>query len=230
MCNPASVALTAGGALASYQGKRRADRAMTSARAAERTRQEGLRQEAEGVWNGALPQMGADAAQGEMAASQARRAASEAALAGPAITLPGLSTGNRAVSDAVASESATQGARVAATGAARRELDSFGDAMLGQGLVRADTGQRIGSINGMRRGSAAVLPIELQAASRRGAGLQTIGTMLSTLGAGAAYSAGAAGTVPWWEQLRTLGATPAAAPVSAGIPGGAELAAAYLRG
>jgi hypothetical protein len=65
------------------------------------------------------------------------------------------------------------------------------------------------------RGSSNVLPIELEAASRRGDNLKTLGTVLSTAGSVVGMGAGAG----WWDPKTvadTAGTVASAAPAAAG--------------
>jgi hypothetical protein len=72
-------------------------------------------------------------------------------------------------------------------------LRSFGDLLGGVTREQArDTGQ-IGEIGSFRRGSQAVLPLELNAANHKGDSLKTLGTVLSTAGSVMSMGAGMAG-------------------------------------
>lgn len=62
------------------------------------------------------------------------------------------------------------------------DLRSFGDLMGGIGRLQARDASQIGQINGFRRGSSNLLPLDLDAASSAGGGMGTLGDILGAGG------------------------------------------------
>jgi len=88
----------------------------------------------------------------------------------------------RALGDAIAAGRAE--------GAARARLTGYGDARLGVGSEVQRRAGDIGLVSGLRRGSLGILPLELQAASRKGSGVRMLGDMLTMGGQVAAMGMG----------------------------------------
>jgi hypothetical protein len=98
-------------------------------------------------------------------------------------------------------------------GQALGNLRSFGDVLGGIGRLQARDASQIGTIGGFKKGSSAVLPYELEAASHKGDGLSDFGTILGGLGQ-VGLSAGLSGA---GSDLFGTGATTAGAKAGAQV-------------
>lgn len=191
MCTPLiALALTAAGTAASAAGVRKAQKAQDGAREAERTRQKGFQSEADAraAENQASTGKGATDS-GMKKAEEERKAASDAAVA--EVKAPVEATGANLAGDGsaaklVAGETATQAAKglgyAIQQGAAKAKLSGFNDVGFENALLNARTNQDIARIANFAKGSSDVLPVELEAAARKGEGLRTLGSVLSTAG------------------------------------------------
>lgn len=191
MCTPLiALALTAAGTAASAAGVKKAQKAQDGAREAERTRQKGFQSEADAraVENQASTGKGATDS-GMKKAEEERKAASDAAVA--EVKAPVEATGANLAGDGsaaklVAGETATQAAKglgyAIQQGAAKAKLSGFNDVGFENALLNARTNQDIARIANFAKGSSDVLPVELEAAARKGEGLRTLGSVLSTAG------------------------------------------------
>ncbi len=191
MCPPiVALALTAAGTAATAAGVRKAQKAQDGAREAERIRQKGYQTEADAraAENLASTNKGATDT-GMKKAEDERKAASDAAVA--EVRAPVEPTGANLAGDGsaaklVAGENATQAAKglgyAIQQGAAKARLAGFNDVGFENALLNARTNQDIARIANFAKGSSDVLPVELEAASRKGQGLRTVGSLLSTAG------------------------------------------------
>jgi len=191
MCTPLiALALTAAGAAANAAGVRKAQRAQDGAREAERIRQKGFQSEADARAIENRSSTGKDATDAGMKKAEGeRKAASDAAVA--EVKAPVEATGANLAGDSsaaklVAGENATQAAKglgyALQQGAARAKLAGFNDVGFNNSILNARTNQDLGRIANFAKGSSDVLPVELEAASRKGEGLRTLGSVLSTAG------------------------------------------------
>lgn len=161
-------------------GAKKADNALAGAMATERARQNKFDEESFALNQTAqdryadMPEK-IDTKAGDLAAMFGE--ASEEAPAAPIISTPA-SSSNVVTSRENAALGKARGetdARAASLGGLRAFGDVLGDATRMQGR---DAGQ-LGLIGSMRRGSQAVLPMELQAAQGKGAGFRLLGDILS---------------------------------------------------
>ena len=191
MCTPLiALALTAAGTAASAAGVKKAQKAQDGAREAERTRQKGFQSEADARAAGNQASTGKGATDSGMKkAEEERKAASDAAVA--EVKAPVEATGANLAGDGsaaklVAGETATQAAKglgyAIQQGAAKAKLSGFNDVGFENALLNARTNQDIARIANFAKGSSDVLPVELEAAARKGQGLRTLGSVLSTAG------------------------------------------------
>lgn len=206
MCTPVAfaLALTAAGSAAQAAGARRAAKAMAGARTAESIRQKGFQDEANAVVDDSLNKSGKDATDKGMADAAAQRAAaSDAAVAD--VRSPIEATGANLAGDQTANKiMATEGDVAAAKnlgyatqqGRAKANLLSFNDVTFQNAINNIRAGQKLNTTGNFMRGSAGVLPIELEAASQKGEGLKTFGNLLSTAGSVVGMGAGAG----WWDK------------------------------
>jgi hypothetical protein len=95
-------------------------------------------------------------------------------------------------------------------GNALGDLRSFGDLLGGIGREQARDASEIGQINSFKRGSAEVLPFELEAANGKGKTAQLFGDVLGlggslAVGAGLSGGLGGAKVVDPWAGMRSVG-------------------------
>ncbi len=196
MCLPAlaiaSLALTAAGTAASAAGARRARKAMDGAREAERIRQKGFQDQSNSLFAESLGQQGADTQKDKIAQAEADRAATTTAAqsAAPVVNVPTQGDTPTVVADETSTRVGIGNAQAAQDAYNRAALASFGDVQLGNALMNARYGQQQGQIGNFMKGSADVLGLEMEAASRRGDKLKGIGSGLTALGSVAGMGAG----------------------------------------
>lgn len=188
----------AGSTALNYSGAKKQDRALAGAQAAERIRQDRLDEEAFALnqrsqdrYEDAPEQ--AETRSGELA--DLFRGAVEAPAAQPSVGMPQSSSNvvNNAVAKAAAGTAQRSSDRADQMGNLRGFADFFGDT---QRNNARDFGE-LGLLGGFKRGSAGVLPAELDAASQKGGGLRTLGDLFN-LGAGLSLQgalAGKSGTI-----------------------------------
>ena len=205
MCTPVAfaLALTAAGSAAQAAGARRAAKAMEGARVAEGIRQKGFQDEATAVADDSLGKSGRDATETGMAQAAAERAAaSDAAVA--AVRAPIEATGANLAGDQTANKlMATEGDAAASKnlgyatqqGRAKANMLSFNDVTFQNAINNIRAGQQLNTTGNFMRGSAGVLPVELEYASKKGDSLKTLGTVLSTAGSVVGMGAGSG----WWD-------------------------------
>jgi len=223
MCTPVAfaLALTAAGSAAQAAGARRAAKAMEGQRVAESIRQKGFQDEAAAVSDDSLGKSGRDATETGMSeAAAARAAASDAAVA--EVRAPIEATGANLAGDQTANKlMATEGDAAAAKnlgyatqqGRAKANMLSFNDVTFQNAINNIRAGQKLNTTGNFMRGSAGVLPVELEYASKKGDSLKTLGSVLSTAGSIVGMGAGAG----WWDKVPP-GVTPSAitaAPIQA---------------
>ena len=205
MCDPVSLAVTslvATGAGTAMQaaGARKSRKAMDAAANAERLRQRGYQQEADSLFAESLSKQGAEQQmKGISDAEAARLAATQGAQqAAPVVSVPTQGATPTVVADETAARVGTGNAQAAQDAATRAALASFGDVQLGNALMNTRYGQQQGQIGRNMQGSASVLGLEMDAASRKGDSLNTFGSLLNAggqlagLGAGMGWGAAAA--------------------------------------
>lgn len=209
MCDPitASIALTAAGSVAQAAGQRRAQKAMDGAREAERIRQKGYQSQSDAALGESLANADKgtqDAqkgkAEGDRNAAYAEAvAATRAPVEATGDNLAGDTAGNTVVNTEMARQGAANLGFAGQQGGAKANLLSFNDVQLGNALYNARQLQEQARIGDAMRGSAGVLDLEMAAASRRGQGLQTLGSLLSAGGTIAGIGAGAG----WFDKATT---------------------------
>lgn len=209
MCEPisASLALAAAGTAAQAAGQRKAQKAMSGAREAERIRQKGYQESSNAVLDKSMA--GADKGAQDSTEAEAlasRKAASDAAVAD--VRRPIEATGANLAGDQTAAavidaEMARKGAAALGyagqQGDAKAKLLSFQDLNFANAINNARSAQEQARIANFAKGSSDVLPIELEAASRKGQGLQTLGSALSAAGMVTGLGAGAG----WFDKVST---------------------------
>lgn len=197
MCDPVSLAITslvATGAGTAMQaaGAAKSRKAMNAAANAERLRQQGYQQEADSLFAESLSKQGAEQQMKGISDAEAARLATTqgAQQAAPAVSVPTQGETPTVVADETAARVGTGNAQAAQDAATRAALSSFGDVQLGNALMNTRYGQKQGQIGRNMQGSAGVLGIEMDAASRRGDNLSGIGSILNAGGQLAGMGAG----------------------------------------
>lgn len=226
MCNPVAIALslTAAGSAAQAAGARRAAKAMEGARIAESIRQKGFQDQAAAVVDESLSKSGRGATeQGMKEAAAERAAASDAAVAEvrkPVEAVGSNIAGDQSGNQVMLNESDLQAAKnlgfATQQGRAKADMLSFNDITFQNAINNIRAGQQLATTGNFMRGSAGVLPVEVEAASRKGDNLKTFGTLLNTAGSIVGMGAGAG----WWDKVPEVASTPSlikAAPVQ--VPG-----------
>ena len=211
MCDPitASIALTVAGTAAQAAGANRAKKAMQGAQSAERIRQKGLQDQSAAVQSaneGRSTRNEQDSMQGRAEAErQADYAAATEAAQAPVATTGENLAGDQSANAIIAAEQDKAKANALGyagqQGNAKAGLQGFYDLQLGNALANSRAAQEQARLGNFMRGSSDVLGLEMQAASQKGQGLQTLGSLLNTAGGIAGMGAGAG----WW------GATPSQA-------------------
>lgn len=210
MCDPlsaiaASVAL--GGGIVQQIGQRQAMRAQERAQERERQRQAALSQEQQGAFEGNLARFDRqtqDKQEGE--ATAAREKKYQAAVADRPVgndALAGSGSAPEVIQSSIANALAGATRRAQQSASARAALEGYGDHQLANAIGHQRAGSFIDTIGGMRRGSQAVAPLEVQAAANKGAGTRMLGDLL-VLGS---QAVGPIGNAAGWFQPTPYGAT-----------------------
>jgi hypothetical protein len=188
MCDPltiTSIALTAGSVVSNQIASNRQQKARDDALAAERIRQGGLDQQADALnaqARDSYDTFGSDQEQrsselGQMFTEQ--RASTADANASAAQEMASVAPTS---SNLVMREEANQRNQAReftdAQGMALGNLRAFGDVAGDKARKQARTAGEIGQIGGFKRGSANVLPLELDEASKAGSGFRLFGDIL----------------------------------------------------
>ena len=219
MCDPitiASAALTLGSTVANASANNSAAQARNDALAAERTRQQGFDQETQAL---------NATAQDRFTGFEEKRTEKSAAL-GDYLVAPEASAANvsaasvmpTATNDIVTRETAKKSGEARAftdqQAGSLAELRAFGDVLGDTSLMQARDASALGQIGGFKRGSTNVVPVELDAASQKGAGMKLLGDILG--GAGSiGMTAGISGaTLPGFGGSKPLTAVGRTGPVA----------------
>jgi hypothetical protein len=171
---------------------------MAGAREAERIRQKGYQSESDAAFNESMSQQGADLQKQKIAQAEADRTATAqgAQQQAAVVNIPTQGDTPTIVSDETSARVGVGNAQAAQEAANRAALASFGDVQLGNALMNTRYGQQQAQIGRNMQGSANVLGVEMENASRRGDSLKGIGSGLvaggSLLGMGAGMGLGAA--------------------------------------
>lgn len=188
MCDPITLigaAATIGSVGANYVANQQAQNARNDAMAAERIRQRQLDQEAAGLNNQSRDRYENF---GDQQGERAGKLKEYYADVGNRITAP-LPTeapiGSKA-SGVVAQEMAKQGAKADAfadqQNTALAGKNAFGSLFGDISRLQARDAGLVGQLAGFKKGSAGILPLELEAAAQKGAGLKLAGDILGGLG------------------------------------------------
>lgn len=201
MCNPAAIGMVVMAVGAGLQYKANQDRQedMQKLNRRETERQDKLQKEAEGSLRANQQSYEKSSLEDAMAAAagerEAQYAAAEASAPRTFDTVPGQnSTSNTVIQDAFSRAFADADSQSAERGRLGAQLASFGDAL---GIKALENNRRtgdIGMIGSFSRGSANVLPLELQHAMTRTRGAEVAGNLLMAVGGGLA-TGGAGGAL-----------------------------------
>lgn len=195
MCDPltiAGVAMTAGSTVANSMAQSRAAGARKDALAAERIRQGGYDQEAQALNTQSQDRYKDFEGQEEAKAAKLADYYKSQSVPEPeaGVALP------TSASNIVLREEGKQRGKAREftdrTGEALGALRAFGDVLADRSRLQARDAALIGQVGGFKKGSSAVMPYELDAANKRGAGLKLFGDILGGLG-GVATVAGLGG-------------------------------------
>lgn len=186
MCDPlsASLAMTAAGTYAQYEGQKKANEAMGKAGLDELNRQKGFREKSNTLFDESLGRNSVENTNKSMDEQYNRyKNAAEGNITAAASTGAGIASKGstpQIVSDEGAARSFT--ARSSATQNARNAAmaNAFGNSMIGTNLMNAHSLQDQAMLANFMKGSASVLPYETSAASHAGDDLKGIGTGLNT--------------------------------------------------
>lgn len=200
MCDPVTltaVALVGAGTAAQAEGQGQARHAAKGAVADESKRQGVIREKSYASEGDTLSGMGRpvqDQLQGN--AERARGAAYTAPISGrgPNAPTPFVSPfagSNPAIAGEFARTGGIQQSKSLGEALAKAKLDSYGDANFATDIRTGRNAQDIGFNSNEARESNAVLPYELEAAKRKGAGMRALGDVLTLAGAAVGMGAGA---------------------------------------
>jgi hypothetical protein len=183
MCDPLTIgglALSAGSMAANTMAQNKIAKARSGAMAAERMRQQQYEAEAQGLNDKSRKSYDGFGGQ------QADKASSLAGMFKQDAPVQTGETAPQSASNIVVREQAKQGEKAKAYGdqqaTALGNLRSFGDVMGGLGRSQARDAMGVAQIGGFMRGSANVLPYELEAANSKGNGMKMFGDLLGAGG------------------------------------------------
>lgn len=221
----AAAAATAAGTGMQMAGAAQARGAMNDARAAELSRQKRYQDEASAEFSKSLKKSDRATADEQMQAGADRRSAAYQALAAspvgqPLPTRPGsdgavTDTGTAgAAARTKANATATANAWSRLVGGAQARLGGGEDWQLEQGIKNAEANRNLAITSSNARGSANILPWEMEEASHAGDGLKGWGQLVSALGSvagiGAATAPGSASGALENPGVATFNPTPVA--------------------
>lgn len=240
MCDPISIAgaaLTVGSTVANSAAAGRAANARTDVLNAERTRQGTLDQEAQALNDRSRDRYKDVDGQREEKAQKLGDYLAAPAEAGPANQAAAMpAPTNNIVTREMNRKSDEAGAFVGQQGQALAQLRSFGDLLGDTSRAQARDGSLVGQVGGFKRGSTNIMPLELDAASQKGAGLRTLGDIMGGLGsiglsAGLTGGGGSlAGMFGGGQPLTAMGAASAPAAAGAILPRNAATLAPKFSG
>jgi hypothetical protein len=226
MCNPAlaGLALMAVGTGVTVHGQKKAEKAALNVRRMENDRQKKHQGEAETAFAGNEAALNADTIKGNMRTNAATREGAYAAansVAPNAVQQAASSAmgSNKVVNDNLGHVLKGAGSRVAAQGAARADLGSFGDTMFDASILTNRGRQGIQQAGNFAQGSANVVGSELEAAKHKGANQRMLGSVLTAVGGAMMGGAGMGAGAGAGAASSGITASQAAAMAAAGIGG-----------
>lgn len=216
----AGIALSAAGAGMQAAGAQKAKGAMNDAQTAELLRQKKYQQEADASFQANLKKSDRGTAEAETQAGADRRAAEYQALdrtaTGTEAPMTATATGTAnsaagAAKRAAGTVSATNNAWSRLVSNARAKLGGADDWQLSQTTRNTRTNQDLAITSSNARGSAAVLPYEMDAASHKGDTLKAWGSLASALGSAVGMYGATAPVAAGQSAWSAVNWTPAAA-------------------
>ena len=210
MCDPVTTSLMIASAGASYAGNRQSQKAMEGTVAEENARQKRFRDQQKGVLDQSTASRSASKTQEEMAIDAAKSntdaaAAAAASTAGatdaPTAVAPSAASSQN-VSDSYSREDARAKATSKEDATRSAALNAFNNTMTAQQINNSKYAQDSAVLANMSQGSLGVLPYELQAASKKGEGMKTLGQVLSLASIYSGFQAGIGkplGPASWGE-------------------------------
>ncbi len=234
MCDPVTTSLMVASAGASYAGNKKSQKAMEGTVAAEAERQRKFREQQSGILDVSTKnrsaartkeEMALDAAKSNTEANAALDANTAEKTDQPTAVAPSAASSQN-VTDSYSREDARAGARSRDEVGRKSALNAFNNVMTAQALNNTRYAQDSAVLANMSQGSLAVMPYELQAASKAGEGLQTLSKVLSLASIYSGYQAGIGkplGPASWGELFNpqaaaTTGATAGAAYATPSVP------------
>lgn len=234
MCDPVTTSLMVASAGASYAGNRKSQKAMEGTVAAEAERQRKFREQQSGILDVSTKnrsaartkeEMALDAAKSNTEANAALDANTAEKTDQPTAVAPSAASSQN-VTDSYSREDARAGARSRDEVGRKSALNAFNNVMTAQALNNTRYAQDSAVLANMSQGSLAVMPYELQAASKAGEGLQTLSKVLSLASIYSGYQAGIGkplGPASWGELFNpqvaaTTGAAAAPASITPSLP------------
>lgn len=187
MCDPISIAggaALAGGTLLSGMGRNQSNRAIAGTAQAELARQRGFRDAASASWNAGLDKIEPGVEGPALKAAQDKRTAY---TQGNVTNFSAIPVEGQAGAPKVITDAYDRGAKSATDyglgyGARTGAMEGYGERLFDRGIGIGRTREDIDKYGNFSRGSASVLPVELEGAQRKGSMLKNIGEVFSGLG------------------------------------------------
>lgn len=186
MCDPLSIGgavLSVAGTVAQHQGAKKAASARSAAASAEDERQAALDRQSQQTFGDTLS--GFDRETQDERLTQARDRREDAvnrAMATPDPAVPVTGSAPSVVKGTIAKALSDAMATGRQRGAAQGALSGYGDLSFGNNINLGRSGMEHARIGNFSQRSSAILPWELEAANRKGAGARQFGQLLSSAG------------------------------------------------
>jgi hypothetical protein len=187
MCDPMSIAaaaLTVAGTGAQAIGSSKASRAQSNVAAAETARQERFRREQAALFEQSQAGQTREAQDQKLNEATERRtnALQGAVTQGSAADVPLAGNEASVVADTISRRLAGSAQTARDEGGRLGALGAFKDLNFGNAISLGRSGQQQGMLGGFSRGSADLVPMEMDIAGQRGQGWQSFGRLLSGVG------------------------------------------------
>lgn len=217
MCDPitiGSIALTVASAGANAMAQNKVANARSDAMAAERIRQKGLEQQQAGIATKSQDNyQDFKGQQGERTGKLAEMFTSQSTPLPQTAPMMPQSGSNLVVQNEIARRGEAKDA-TDRSGAALADLRAFGDLLGDKTRATARDSGLVDQISGFKKGSAAVLPYELEAANAKGNSLRLVGDILGGLGKFGMAAGLSGGSAPQVSGPMNLQSIASNAPVS----------------
>lgn len=227
MCDPVTTSLMIASAGATYAGNKKSQRAMEGTVAEENSRQKRFRDQQKGVLDQSTASRSSSKSQEEMALDAAKSnteadaaaAASTAGASGQPTAIAPSAASSQNVTDSYSREDTRAKAQGKEDSTRSAALNAFNNVMSAQQINNTKYAQDSAVLANMSQGSLGVLPYELQAASKKGEGMKTLGQVLSLASIYSGFQAGIGkplGPASWGELFNPEVAAGAGGAVGAG--------------